>query len=75
MKKESPRLQAGECQLQLTKKKKYLNTPAGKRVFLLCSGTDPYQDREVTAVTSDPSKKYPDYTYSVIVERYNQDDE
>jgi DNA repair photolyase len=42
--------------LQLVKKKKYLNTPAGKGVFLLCSGTDPYQDRGVAAVTREVVK-------------------
>lgn len=36
---------------QLAKKRTFLNTPAGKGVFLFSSGSDPYQDRETAKIT------------------------
>jgi len=35
----------------LTRKRKWENTPSGKGVVLLCSGTDPYQNKQVAEIT------------------------
>lgn len=35
----------------LTRKRKWENTPSGKGVVLLCSGTDPYQNKQVASIT------------------------
>lgn len=35
----------------LTRKRKWENTPSGKGVVLLCSGTDPYQNKQIAEIT------------------------
>lgn len=35
----------------LTRKRKWEKTPSGKGVILLCSGTDPYQNKKTAAIT------------------------
>ena len=37
-------------------KKKWNETPSGKGVVLLCSGTDPYQNQQVAKITRDTDK-------------------
>jgi DNA repair photolyase len=38
--------------LILSSKKKWVETPSGKGVILMCSGTDPYQNREIASLTN-----------------------
>ena len=40
----------------LQRKRKWENTPSGKGVVLLCSGTDPYQNKEIATITRETLK-------------------
>lgn len=50
-----------KLQDKLSRQRSWRTTPSGKGVVLLCSGTDPYQNREVASITRETVKVLLEY--------------